>query len=351
MPRDFSQELAPHRAEVTRILRADDQLVGQVWVAQQQGEAPGVTQKRLGINPGQYGIVTKQAAVLLGDSLPDGVTMVEKIGHKVRGWIRDKSPSAGLETVLREIDAEVGRLMRGVGVAIPHPTIEWVKAPVTQLTGQPNGTPIRMRHLPEGCTHFDLDPTDPTQLLGGPMRLATTKEMELPACADCVREAKKLGHLAHGERPEVPAPSVDTHGVPQGPLLAVTDGRASVAVRREQPALRRYLLAARNEAPCAICGITLPASLLIAAHIVPRSALSHGERLKFDSAAFLACLLGCDALFEAGYVVVDVRGVVQRGRKSDRAVEKVVARLEGNAVDGFTPARATQFARHATIHT
>jgi hypothetical protein len=42
--------------------------------------------------------------------------------------------------------------------------------------------------------------------------------------------------------------------------------------------------------------------------------------------SMLACLFGCDALFELGYVVVDGSGLIEAGKP---ATEQVVDRIEG----------------------
>jgi hypothetical protein len=75
-------------------------------------------------------------------------------------------------------------------------------------------------------------------------------------------------------------------------------------VRQEQALLRDALLAGRLSAECGICGRTLPANLLVAAHIKPRSECNEGEKRDIPNIAMLACSLGCDALFERGYVSV-----------------------------------------------
>jgi len=51
-----------------------------------------------------------------------------------------------------------------------------------------------------------------------------------------------------------------------------------------------------------------PVSFLWAAHIKKRELCSDDERRDVGNIAMLACLFGCDVLFEHGYVSVDANG-------------------------------------------
>ena len=97
------------------------------------------------------------------------------------------------------------------------------------------------------------------------------------------------------------------------------------AVRTEQRFLRNQQLQFRGNC-CSLCGHAFPAELLIAAHIKPRSACSEQERMDTRNVSMLACLFGCDALFELGYVVVGESGVIEAGKP---ASEEVGERIEG----------------------
>lgn len=227
-----------------------------------------------------------------------------------------------------------------------YPLIEWVKLPVNTTSGEPSGKRIRKRHIPDGCTHFDLDPNDPSGLLGGPLRLATESEMQLPACKDCIWSSDRAGFPAVGPREEVPDQSVQPDGSALRPIHADTDRVGSVTLRREQSALRAHLLKDRAHAPCLLCGRELPSALLVAAHIVPRRDLSHEQRLDFPAVAFLACSLGCDALFEHGYLTVDENGRVAPGRDATGDVFEAVAKLIGRSIEEETPEQHRAFTAH-----
>lgn len=78
---------------------------------------------------------------------------------------------------------------------------------------------------------------------------------------------------------------------------------ASVArKRKEQVFLRTYLLQGKENGTCALCGKVFPGEMLVAAHIKPRSQCNRDEKLDFDVIAALMCTLGCDSLFERGFV-------------------------------------------------
>lgn len=228
------------------------------------------------------------------------------------------------------------------------PTVEWVKAPVVVETGLPNGQPISMRHFTD-CTHWFRAPDG--SWIGDPPRLATNDQMEnLPACKDCIREATKHNNPATGmrtslgsEAEQIPAQGVD--------LTQSSDAMSMVRRRVEQRFLRRALLDGRDVAPCALCGRTLPAAFLIAAHIVPRHRLTEAERYDFVTAAMLACSLGCDALFEAGFLAVDESGRVAAHRPTtSEALSAAIRAVVGRQVAGTSDRTADNFERHRLLH-
>ena len=129
-----------------------------------------------------------------------------------------------------------------------------------------------------------------------------------------------------------------------------TDVAAIGRRRREQGRLRAYLLRGRDAAECDICGRELPASLLVAAHIVPRALSDETHRKDFAAIAMLACSLGCDELFELGYILVDQLGVVQLGRPADTAALRVaVEQLASARCTAHNERTASDFASHARL--
>lgn len=92
---------------------------------------------------------------------------------------------------------------------------------------------------------------------------------------------------------------------PEGP----TDGSRTSSWRREHPALKQRLVQLAGDV-CGICGNTLPASFLVGAHIKKRTFCTETERKDFDNVGMLACVLGCDSLFERGYIAVGTGGTI-----------------------------------------
>lgn len=138
--------------------------------------------------------------------------------------------------------------------------------------------------------------------------------------------------------------------VAEGAGLVRTDARVWGTSRREQAELRQRLLAGRRENQCWLCGRDLPAAFLVAAHIKPRYMLSDAERLHFDDVAVLMCTLGCDALFERGYLVV-VNRTVQRGRPADNdSLLRAIAALEQRRVEYSSEDQKARFEEHALLH-
>ncbi|WP_166871466.1 HNH endonuclease signature motif containing protein [Salinibacterium sp. ZJ450] len=130
----------------------------------------------------------------------------------------------------------------------------------------------------------------------------------------------------------------------------VTDAETVAKVRLEQGELRAHLLDGRTAADCALCGRRLPKGLLIAAHIVPRSLSTEEERRDFGAIAMLACALGCDALFEWGYVVVDETGIIRRGIEAPTEdLAEAVSELDGRPCTAHDPLRAPSYARHLEL--
>lgn len=231
------------------------------------------------------------------------------------------------------------------------PTIEWVKVPVDINTGVPSGAAIRMRHFRD-CDHWYRDANG--GFIGPEPYLASKEQMrELLPCKDCQGRAKRERHPSTGSWSSTTSDSADVQAAPS-PIavdVAPTDRSGQTQFRREQAYLRSHLLKGRDFAPCDVCGRDLPAPLLVAAHIVPRSQLSDAERLNFGAAAMLACGLGCDALFELGYLVVDGVGVLARGRPTASvALELAVNQLVGSDCPGHDSERASSFSRHRDLH-
>ncbi|MEV0537551.1 hypothetical protein [Kitasatospora sp. NPDC050463] len=119
------------------------------------------------------------------------------------------------------------------------------------------------------------------------------------------------------------------------------------AYRGEQAALKRHLLPGHT-GQCALCGRVLPAALLVAAHIKKRAVCTDEEKRDFANIAMLACSLGCDSLYERGYVTVIAGGVLQVSPLAHAvaALQEHVEQLAGRAVPWWTEDREPHFRWH-----
>ena len=128
------------------------------------------------------------------------------------------------------------------------------------------------------------------------------------------------------------------------------DTQALSTIRLEQEHLRKNLLRGRQSASCSICGAELPERLLIAGHIKPRARSTPEERMDFEANAMLTCALGCDALYEWGYVVVDGDGTIQAGHDAETPrIQETVESLLGRHCSAHNEHTAANFAENTTV--
>ncbi|MGW4928618.1 hypothetical protein ACWEOH_05625 [Agromyces sp. NPDC004153] len=122
-----------------------------------------------------------------------------------------------------------------------------------------------------------------------------------------------------------------------GPFQGTLDRPVAARQRREQQRLRSTLLRGRDEAPCALCGETYPARFLWASHIKKRSAATDNEARDLQRIAMLACIFGCDALFEDGYLSVENGTVVGTGTVDlNSAIGRRIHMVRGREVEGYS---------------
>lgn len=122
------------------------------------------------------------------------------------------------------------------------------------------------------------------------------------------------------------------------------DREQRIVRRGEQAAVRSLLVGEAEVADCGICGETLPVSLLVAAHLKPRSVCTPAEKCDIRDNIVLMCKLGCDDLFEKGFIAVDSGKIVVgiSARQTDYLKIRV-EELVGRDCPSWLPSRARYF--------
>lgn len=121
-----------------------------------------------------------------------------------------------------------------------------------------------------------------------------------------------------------------------------TDVAVLINARKEQSQLRAKLLKGSTEAQCGICGRTVPARYLHAAHIKQRSQATERER-RDPNIAMLACSLGCDQGFECGDIIVDSKGIISLRDPSSQFLTDQFGYLIGKRAAAFSEVNRTYF--------
>ncbi|MFI9056964.1 hypothetical protein ACIGXQ_20940 [Streptomyces anulatus] len=176
------------------------------------------------------------------------------------------------------------------------------------------------------------------------LRLSANKQgsaLVYPGTAALAQFVTELPATEGEQQPQFPnEPEAVTHAGPDSALV-------EVLVRREQSKLRKKMLDGADTFTCALCARHLPVRFIRAAHIKRRSQASREERLQLSN-IMPACLLGCDELFEHGYIhVTDTGHVAVSGKAGEHpALKEAADQLAGNPVGGYSEHRAPYFAWH-----
>ncbi|MDQ0795127.1 hypothetical protein [Streptomyces sp. B1I3] len=176
------------------------------------------------------------------------------------------------------------------------------------------------------------------------LRLSANKQgaaLVYPGAAALAEFVTELPTTDEGEQQQLPhEPGAVTHAGADSALV-------EVLVRREQSKLRKKMLDGADTFTCALCGRHLPVRFIRAAHIKRRSQASREERLQLSN-IMPACLLGCDELFEHGYIYVTETGHVAVSGKAGEhlALKEAADQLAGKSVGGYSEHRAPYFAWH-----
>lgn len=175
--------------------------------------------------------------------------------------------------------------------------------------------------------------------------------LELPTDAGCwimdhLGLAGTTSDASIGSAPDNDSDENDELFIVVGP-----DGQVTAAHRPEHARLKRFLFGHNSVSCCALCGKELPISLLVASHIKKRSHSDSHERGDLHI-VMAACALGCDAVYERGYITVDTHGLVQQGPRIPETnhLQSYINDLLERQVTAHTPRTAKYFEWHRDWH-
>jgi len=125
------------------------------------------------------------------------------------------------------------------------------------------------------------------------------------------------------------------------------DDRVERLQRTEQSFLRSKLFRDNKYAECCICGELMPVQLLVCAHIKKRAKCSDEEKRDFNNVVAAMCRLGCDELFERGYISVENGKVTSfpRGPLLQK-VDGYIKNLTGKKVSAYDSGSKKYFDWH-----
>jgi len=130
-----------------------------------------------------------------------------------------------------------------------------------------------------------------------------------------------------------------------------TDGLGIRPTRLEHRYIVRHLFQGKPTGHCCICLNEYPRHLLVAAHIKKRSACNTKEKLDIENIAIPMCRLGCDPLFEHGYIAVKNGKVVKHpSREMTEATALYVDGIIGQKVTGWNRKNRKYFDWHLDAH-
>lgn len=130
-----------------------------------------------------------------------------------------------------------------------------------------------------------------------------------------------------------------------------TDVLARVLVRKEQRKMRKKKFGDAQILQCDLCARSFPRCLMWVAHIKKRAHATFVER-KDMANLMAACKLGCDDLFEHGYIRVDSNGTIEANVRTVTTtdIEQLAQQLAGRTCLAFTKKSAPYFDWHRQNH-
>jgi hypothetical protein len=121
--------------------------------------------------------------------------------------------------------------------------------------------------------------------------------------------------------------------------------------RKEQAFLREILFGTYQEGECVICNKTYPVNFLVAAHIKKRSNCTEDEKRDFNNIVTSMCKLGCDDLYEKGYIGVQDGKVIRlKGSNVTSALIQDIDKVIGNKCSAWSESTKGYFEWHVKIN-
>ncbi len=131
--------------------------------------------------------------------------------------------------------------------------------------------------------------------------------------------------------------------------LSNLDKLTSSKRRTEQYILREYLLGKKDHGKCGLCNKDYPIKFLATAHIKKRSKCSNDEK-KDINVVMPACHLGCDKIYEEGYIYVLQDGLIRsnlENKETTEPLKEYISDLEEKKCNYFKEETAHYFKYHA----
>jgi hypothetical protein len=130
------------------------------------------------------------------------------------------------------------------------------------------------------------------------------------------------------------------------------DMERMVKARKEQLFLRQSLFRDKKTELCGICRREFPVELLITAHIKKRARCTIVEKLDYKNVVMPMCTLGCDYLYEKGYIGVKNGTIELMKNKNDLtpALQEYIGILSGEKCNYWCEASRNYFDWHITYH-
>jgi hypothetical protein len=121
--------------------------------------------------------------------------------------------------------------------------------------------------------------------------------------------------------------------------------------RKEQAFLRNNLFGTSQACLCVICNRSYPVGFLVAAHIKKRSNCTEDEKRDFNNIVTSMCKLGCDDLYEKGYIGVEDGTVVRlKGSDVTDGLIEDIDKIVGNKCSAWNDSTKGYFEWHVTMN-